>query len=108
MDSSALLPFLMLGGLIFLMGSGAGLNSIDPPPAPSTPPPTDQLQPFTQQQATSYNNGYTDSGHQNTLIGDMVHQMTHEPQVRPETLAIAEDLLARCALLAEPRPPICN
>ena len=111
------MPFLMLGVLVFLMGSGTGLNSIDPPPATSTPQPTyqqqqqqptDQQQPVTQQRPIPYGNGYADSGHQGTLIGDMVYQMTHETLVRPETLAIAEDMLARCALLAEPRPPVCH
>ena len=54
----------------------------------------------------AYSNGYTT--HDGTVIGDMIHQMTHEGAVRSETLNQANDILSRCVLLAPPKPPACG
>ena len=74
----------------------------------AVPPLRNQLAETFLGGAATYNNGYTDSGHQNTLIGNMIHQMATEGQLRPETVKYANDVLSRCAVLKPPKPPICN
>jgi len=69
-----------------------------------------RYQPTTVSPYTSnYNNGYTDSGHQYTVLGDMIHQMAHEGQIRQSTLNQANDILDRCAVIPpEHQPPACK
>ena len=121
------IPFICIGCVVVLVGNRGGLQSTDPPINYHTTPnvnihpynpvgdivsPAAQaIQPHIDQYraGAAYNNGYTASGHQNTLIGDMAHQLAHEGRIRPETLNAANDILSRCQVIPlEHQPPVCQ
>ncbi len=121
----SLIPFITIGGLVALIGNqgGAPVPMNVPTGQASQDSIVQPYQPFggvmpkavanprpqaTPQQPRIYSNGYTDSGHQNTLIGDMVHQLRHQGQLDPGVVNYADDVLARCEAIAPPKPPVCN
>lgn len=121
--SKSLIPFLSIGLIVLIVGNKSPVS--DPPinyhtaPNPNihpyTPvgdvfaPAAQAIQPHIEQyKAGASNNRYSDSGHSETLIGDIIYQMKTEGQIQPATLNYADDILSRCAALKPPQPPICN